>query len=122
MNLRALTGSEKVLGLEHPDTLTGVDNLAHLLHSQQQFQQASVLHQRALSSYQQTLGLAHPKTWPAAAATRQCCRRWRTEIGDDMTDEVVITSFKCLRQSDRAAADSLCSGFWWQRTSLYRVP
>jgi hypothetical protein len=62
MNRLALTGSEKVLGLEHPDTLTRVDNLAYLLHSQQQFQQASVLYQRALSGYQQTLGLAHPKT------------------------------------------------------------
>jgi tetratricopeptide (TPR) repeat protein len=62
MYRRALTGHEKVLGVEHPHTLTSVYNLAYLHHSQRQFQEASVLYRRALSGYQQTLGPAHPTT------------------------------------------------------------
>ena len=62
MHRRALTGHEKVLGVERPHTLTSVYKLAYLLHSQRQFQQASLLYQRALSGYQKTLGPAHPTT------------------------------------------------------------
>jgi hypothetical protein len=62
MYRRSLTGREKVLGMEHPNALASVYNLAYLLHSQRQLQQASVLYQRALSGYQQTLGPAHPTT------------------------------------------------------------
>ena len=35
MNRRALEGREKVLGVEHPDTLTSVYNFAYLFHDQQ---------------------------------------------------------------------------------------
>jgi hypothetical protein len=62
MNRRALAGREKVLGMEHPSTLTSVYCLAYLLYSRRQLQQAAILYRRALSGYQQTLGPTHPTT------------------------------------------------------------
>ncbi len=43
MNRRALKRREKVLGLEHPDTLTSVCCLAYLLQAKGQYEGASVL-------------------------------------------------------------------------------
>lgn len=40
MNQRALAGSEKVLGMDHPSTLTSVSNLALVLQDQGKFKQA----------------------------------------------------------------------------------
>jgi tetratricopeptide (TPR) repeat protein len=62
MNRRALEGSEKALGKEHPDTLTSVYCLAFLLHQRQQYEAASALYQRASSGYQYVLGPEHPTT------------------------------------------------------------
>ena len=62
MNRRALTGREKALGLDHPDTLTSVHSLAYLLGAKQNFQQALDLYQRAVSGYNRVLGVHHPMT------------------------------------------------------------
>ncbi len=62
MNRRALEGREKVLGVEHPDTLTSVYNLAYLFHHQQRYNDASVLYLRASAGFPKTLGLDHPTT------------------------------------------------------------
>jgi Tetratricopeptide repeat len=40
MNRRALDGREKVLGREHPDTLTSVDNLTSVLQYQGKYEEA----------------------------------------------------------------------------------
>ena len=62
MNRRALAGYEKVLGVEHPYTLTSVYCLAYLLHSRRQYEEAAILYQRTLSGRQRILGPAHPGT------------------------------------------------------------
>ena len=62
MNRRALTKTERVLGVEHPDTLTSVYCLAHLLTAKQNFQQALDLYQRTVSGYERVLGVHHPTT------------------------------------------------------------
>ncbi|MEI2771580.1 MAG: tetratricopeptide repeat protein [Candidatus Competibacter sp.] len=46
---RALAGFEKVLGPEHPATLTSVNNLAVLYQSQGRYGEAEPLYQRALA-------------------------------------------------------------------------
>ena len=45
----ALDGYEKMLGVEQPDTLTSVDNLALVLQDQGKYEAAEELHQRALA-------------------------------------------------------------------------
>ncbi|KAE8412260.1 hypothetical protein BDV36DRAFT_301069 [Aspergillus pseudocaelatus] len=42
-----LRGRKKILGLDHPDTLTSVDNLASVLESQGKYDEANTIHQEA---------------------------------------------------------------------------
>jgi Tfp pilus assembly protein PilF len=48
MHRRALKGREKVLGLEHPDTLASVNNLGVVLERQDKYEEAKTMHRRAL--------------------------------------------------------------------------
>ncbi|CAI6225488.1 unnamed protein product [Periconia digitata] len=62
MNRRALEGSEKSLGKEHPSTLNSVGNLAYLLQHRNRYKEAMLLYKRVSSGYTTTLGLDHPTT------------------------------------------------------------
>lgn len=62
MNRRTLDGREKVLGKEHPETLTSVYCLAYLLHKQQNYEMARPLYQRALVDYRKVFRSHHPTT------------------------------------------------------------
>ncbi|KAK3690270.1 Tetratricopeptide repeat-domain-containing protein [Podospora appendiculata] len=55
-------GSEKVLGLEHPDTLTSMNNLAFVWKDQGKFEEAEQMNRRALGGREKVLGLEHPDT------------------------------------------------------------
>jgi tetratricopeptide (TPR) repeat protein len=59
---RALTGCERVLGPEHPDTLTIVNNLAFLMYSKGDYAAAKPLLRRALAGRERVLGPEHPDT------------------------------------------------------------
>ncbi|TFH54313.1 MAG: tetratricopeptide repeat protein, partial [Methanothrix sp.] len=59
---RALEGRERVLGKEHPDTLTSVNNLAALLYSKGDYKGAEPLLRRALEAQERVLGKDHPNT------------------------------------------------------------
>jgi tetratricopeptide (TPR) repeat protein len=74
MYRRALAGREKVLGPEHPYTLTSVDNLALLLKNsivwkdldvlerQKLYDEIEQMHRRALAGREKVLGPEHPYT------------------------------------------------------------
>jgi tetratricopeptide (TPR) repeat protein len=59
---RALAIREKVLGPEHPDTATSLNNLALLLRHQGDRAAARPLLERALTIYEKMLGPEHPNT------------------------------------------------------------
>jgi tetratricopeptide (TPR) repeat protein len=59
---RALAGYEKVLGVDHPDTLTSVGNLALLLQYQGKYEQAAEMKRRALAGMKKVQGVDHPNT------------------------------------------------------------
>ncbi len=59
---RALTLAERVLGKEHPDTLTSVNNLAELYQAQGRYGEAEPLYRRALEARERVLGKEHPNT------------------------------------------------------------
>jgi len=59
---RALTTSEKALGLEHSWTATSLNNLANVLRDQGDLVGARPLFERALRIYEKTLGPDHPWT------------------------------------------------------------
>jgi tetratricopeptide (TPR) repeat protein len=53
---------EKVLGREHPDTLTSVSQLGTVLERQGKYKEAEAMHQRALEGREKVLGREHPDT------------------------------------------------------------
>jgi tetratricopeptide (TPR) repeat protein len=58
----ALDRREKVLGLEHPHTLTSVSNLGSVLESQGKYEEAEAMHRQALKGREKVLGPEHPHT------------------------------------------------------------
>ncbi|KAK5674032.1 hypothetical protein LTS10_013212 [Elasticomyces elasticus] len=59
---QALSIREKVLGEEHPDTLTSMNNLAGVLGSQGKYEAAESMHRQALAIREKVLGAEHPDT------------------------------------------------------------
>jgi tetratricopeptide (TPR) repeat protein len=59
---RYLAICEQVLGPEHPDTLSTVNNLANLYYDKGEYEQAEPLYQLALSTHERVLGPNHPNT------------------------------------------------------------
>jgi hypothetical protein len=53
---------EKVLGPEHPDTLTSVSDLGSVLESQGKYEEAEAMHRRDLEGSEKVLGPEHPDT------------------------------------------------------------
>ena len=59
---RALAINEKVLGPDHPETATSLNNLASLLNTLGEYDAARPLYERALAIYEKVLGPDHPST------------------------------------------------------------
>ena len=57
-----LTSFEGTLGVEHPDTLKTLNNLAGVYKAQGRFDEAEALVKRALAAYERVLGREHPST------------------------------------------------------------
>jgi hypothetical protein len=53
-------GREKVLGVEHPSTLSSVNNLAEVFRDQGKYEEAEEMHRRALEGREKVLGAEHP--------------------------------------------------------------
>jgi tetratricopeptide (TPR) repeat protein len=51
-----------VLGKEHPDTLTSMNNLAGVLDSQGKYEEAEAMYRQTLASREKVLGKEHPST------------------------------------------------------------
>ncbi|KFA68627.1 hypothetical protein S40285_09472, partial [Stachybotrys chlorohalonatus IBT 40285] len=62
MRWQTLKLSEKVLGQEHPDTLTSMSNLANTLRNQGKYAEAEQMHRQTLKLREKVLGQEHPDT------------------------------------------------------------
>jgi tetratricopeptide (TPR) repeat protein len=51
-----------LLGQEHPNTLTSMNNLGSVLEGQGKYEEAEAMHQQALKGYKKMLGQEHPNT------------------------------------------------------------
>ncbi|KAI9766297.1 MAG: hypothetical protein M1839_004928 [Geoglossum umbratile] len=58
----AVEGRGKVLGPEHPDTLTSIGNLGSVLESLGRYGEAEAMHRRVLEGREKVLGPEHPDT------------------------------------------------------------
>jgi hypothetical protein len=59
---RTLADCERVLGPDHPDTLTSQGNLAHAYHTAGRLTEALALFERTLADSERVLGPGHPLT------------------------------------------------------------
>ncbi|KAH8691011.1 hypothetical protein GQ44DRAFT_636626, partial [Phaeosphaeriaceae sp. PMI808] len=59
---RVLRGREKVLGPEHPSTLTSMNNLALVLDSQGKYEEAETMNRQTLARREKVLVPEHPDT------------------------------------------------------------
>ena len=59
---RVLEGCERVMGIDHPNTLTSVNNLGSLLRQQGKLEEAETLFRHALEGRKRVLGVDHPDT------------------------------------------------------------
>ena len=60
--MEAQTMYQKLLGKEHPDTLTSMNNLASVLDNQGKYEEAEEIDRRVLKLYEKVLGKEHPDT------------------------------------------------------------
>ena len=65
---RALDGSEKVLGKDHPGTLGTVQNMATVFQNKGEYDKALEWYQHALNGQEKALGRGHPTTVNTANA------------------------------------------------------
>jgi len=64
---RALAGYEEALGVDHPDTLGTVNNMALVFGHQGQHEKALELYERALVGYEKALGVDHVDALPTVS-------------------------------------------------------
>ena len=62
MQLFHFRKTEKMLGKNHPSTLTSMDSLASVLDNQGEYKEAKKMHQQALALKETVLGKKHPDT------------------------------------------------------------
>ncbi|WP_433373653.1 tetratricopeptide repeat protein [Streptosporangium sp. CA-115845] len=81
---QVLTEQERVLGTDHPDTLTSRHNLACTHDSAGRTREAIALYERSVADHERTLGADHPNTRAARESidnVRSFLPRWRRLIG-----------------------------------------
>jgi tetratricopeptide (TPR) repeat protein len=73
--LEALDLRKRLLGDNHPDVATSLNNLAYLYKSQGRYTEAEPLYSKALQICEQSLGIAHPTTMTVRGNYAICLRR-----------------------------------------------
>jgi tetratricopeptide (TPR) repeat protein len=68
--LQALELRQRLLGENHPDVATSLNNLALLYNTQGNYTEAEALSQQALTIFQQRLGNQHPRTQNALLSVK----------------------------------------------------
>jgi hypothetical protein len=84
MNRQTLARREKVLGHEHPDTLTSIYCLAYLLTHQQCYNESLPLYKRACAGYEAVLGKDHP-------TTRACHQHYADALASQERSQLAIS-------------------------------
>jgi tetratricopeptide (TPR) repeat protein len=76
---QALEMWKRLLGDEHPDVATSLNNLAGLYDSQGRYEQAEPLYQQALEMWKRLLGDEHPDTLSEHSMTQNILQWLRSQ-------------------------------------------
>ncbi|KAH9865613.1 hypothetical protein J1614_009198 [Plenodomus biglobosus] len=96
---RSLEIREKVLGREHPDTLTSANKLGLVLERQGKYNEAEVMQRRALEGYKKVLRQEHPHTLTSVSNLRTVLARQGRYDKVEVIQRRVLEGFKkALRQ------------------------
>lgn len=87
-----------MLGTEHPDTLSSVYGLADLNQCRKQYDNASILYQRACSGYQKILGSDHPDTL-------NCSKDYFSMRGSQPQGRISVTQTRLVGQEAAEIGD-----------------
>ncbi len=96
-----LDARRRVLGEEHPNTLTAANNLAHSLSLQGKYVEAEQMFQATQGACRRVLGSAHPETLGS--------ERWLERVRSSMSAEspTRFAAKASARRNERAAAPTL---------------
>ena len=90
---RALEGSERVLGPEHPHTLTYINNLAALIdEDKSRLDEAEPLYRRCLDMREKVLGADHPSTLTVVQVCLLFPQRFQVVVGQ-LNDDKKVQQF-----------------------------
>jgi tetratricopeptide (TPR) repeat protein len=97
MNQNAIEAREKVLGREHPSTLTSMSNLALVLESQGKYEEAEVMNRQTLAIQEEVLGREHPDTLTSMSNLALVLeRQGKYEEAEAMNRQTLATGEKIL--------------------------
>jgi hypothetical protein len=97
LGLQAVETRKRVLGTEHPDTLTSIGNLASTYKNQGRWKEAEDLQVQVMETRKRVLGVGHPGTLTSIgnlALTYQNQGRWKE--AEDLEVQVMETSLRVL--------------------------
>ena len=90
MEREVLAVRKRVLGAEHPDTLTAAGNLASFLLRQRKHAESEKMHREVLAVMQRLLGAEHPRTLTSAQnLASSLLRQGKQDEGVAMLREVL---------------------------------
>jgi tetratricopeptide (TPR) repeat protein len=105
MDRRAVEGREKVLGKEHPSTLTSVNNLAVMLQDQGKYDEAEPMNRRAVEGYENALGKEHPDTLNSVY-----CQRKRYDTASELYQRA-CDAYKRILSSQHPITVACCNDY-----------
>jgi len=95
---RTLAGKEKALGVDHPDTLATVNNMAMVFSNQRQDDKALEWYGRALAGREKALGVNHPYTHATVNSMAKPLELYEQELaGMDKESILPFHSYKSMQ-------------------------
>ena len=114
--VQVMEATLKVLGQEHPDTLTSMANLASTCSNQGRWKEAEKLEVQVMETRKRVLGQEHPDTLTSIgnlASTYQNQGRWKE--AEELEVQVVEASLRVLGQEHPDTLTSMANLAWTYR-------
>ena len=115
--------AEQKLGLEHPNTLISINNLAALYRAQGRYGEAEPLRRRVLAGFEKVLGPEHPQTlisidnlallYAAQGRYGEAERKYRELLSRDERNVNLLNNLAAVQMDQDKVADAEATSSWW---------